>query len=496
MANSPAASLTRTGLAAWNSCAFDRASACLREALCADPDFVPALLLLRGLLYYKPLLSNDVTVYALERRRDQCAKCKPLMERARDFVVSLGNENDTRLGPPEHCLRAWMSVLDGDDCNAVFEWRKAEQAAQRALQLPATAAAAAEAAEAAYELEADWQNASEPTVPQAGCAYNSLGCSYEDGFGVGKDAAQAFHYFTLAARAGNVVALRNLAGAFTNAVGVSRDRARALRYYSAAADRGNADAMTFLAIAYESGDADAGLPRDVPVALELFERAAARGDTWAMNHLGVLYEAGEIVTRDYARCAKMFQCAADAGDNSHALVNIARCYEQGRGVPHNPRLAISLYERAADAGNGWAANRLGLFALDGTEFEAKDATRAVALFRRADELGSPDGACNLGYCHAQGIGGLSADKRAAAALFAKGAYCDATAAVAASGGGATAAAAGQHLHGRSLANLAICHLDGQGMPRDTRAAVRLLWLSASTGYATAEKILLSVLTQQ
>jgi TPR repeat protein len=53
----------------------------------------------------------------------------------------------------------------------------------------------------------------------------------------------------------------------------------------------------------------------------------------------------------------LFQLAAAQG-HPRALFNVARCYEEGRGVPENKAEAIRWYRRALAAGNSLAANSL------------------------------------------------------------------------------------------------------------------------------------------
>ena len=67
---------------------------------------------------------------------------------------------------------------------------------------------------------------------------------------------------------------------------------------------------------------------------------------------------------DYATCLKMLRPRAAAGDPS-AESNLAYLYEKGLGVPRNPAVAVSLYQKAANQNHPPAQFALGRLYYEG-----------------------------------------------------------------------------------------------------------------------------------
>ena len=78
-------------------------------------------------------------------------------------------------------------------------------------------------------------------------------------------------------------------------------------------------------------------------------------------------------------------------------------YYFGRGCERNYSQALYWYHKAADEGNMYSKNSLGLCYLNGNGVP-KDEDTAVEWFRDAYDSGSPEGAYNLAECYYAGIG--------------------------------------------------------------------------------------------
>ncbi|WP_296056111.1 tetratricopeptide repeat protein [uncultured Amphritea sp.] len=83
-------------------------------------------------------------------------------------------------------------------------------------------------------------------------AQNRLGEMYEFGYGVKRDATEAFQWYTLAADQGLVVAQHNLGRAYNFGTGVKQDFSMAEKWYRKAAEQGHMDAMFFLGALYSN----------------------------------------------------------------------------------------------------------------------------------------------------------------------------------------------------------------------------------------------------
>ena len=75
----------------------------------------------------------------------------------------------------------------------------------------------------------------------------------------------------------------------------------------------------------------------------------------------------------------------------------------GRGCPVDYTKALYWYHKAADAGNIYSMNSIGLCYLNGHGVP-KDDRQAVSWFRKAAKAGNPEGAYNLAECYYQGTG--------------------------------------------------------------------------------------------
>ncbi len=134
--------------------------------------------------------------------------------------------------------------------------------------------------------------------------------------------------------------------------GKAEDAAALLRE---SADLGDTNAMQELGECYRTGD---GVPQQGLEAERWFLRAAVAGNSAAMVSLGALYWLGaEDVPQNNDEAAKWFQRAADL-NNPAGLYDLARFYEQGRGVPKNLDRAKQLYQQSAALGNAEAQRRL------------------------------------------------------------------------------------------------------------------------------------------
>jgi serine/threonine protein kinase len=121
------------------------------------------------------------------------------------------------------------------------------------------------------------------------------------------------------------------------------------------ADLGDTSAMQELGECYRTGD---GVPKQGLEAERWFLRASVAGDAVAMVSLGALYWLGdEDVPQNNDEAAKWFQRAADL-NNPAGLYDLARFYEQGRGVPKSLDRAKQLYQQSAALGNAEAQRRL------------------------------------------------------------------------------------------------------------------------------------------
>jgi cell division septation protein DedD len=84
---------------------------------------------------------------------------------------------------------------------------------------------------------------------------------------------------------------------------------------------------------------------------------------------------------DFAAAVKEFRAAAEKGD-ADAQFNLGQAYRMGRGVPADPRIAQSWYQKAAAQGHDRAGGNLGLML-----YESGKRREALPWIRKAAEQG-------------------------------------------------------------------------------------------------------------
>jgi TPR repeat protein len=84
----------------------------------------------------------------------------------------------------------------------------------------------------------------------------------------------------------------------------------------------------------------------VNVDLEDLRRKAESGNRAAQCVLGICYLDGVDVEADYKKAFRYLSEAAEGGV-SRAVVNLARMYEEGLGIPQDMQEAIRLYKCVA-----------------------------------------------------------------------------------------------------------------------------------------------------
>ncbi len=134
-----------------------------------------------------------------------------------------------------------------------------------------------------------------------------------------------------------------------------------------------------------------GVARDREAALRWFVIASRSGDAEAMNMAGRCFELGWGTSVDHGEAARWYRHAADAG-HAWGQFNLATLLAQGRGVPANEPLALSLLVKSARQGNAKAMNMLGRYREAQCEGLGDDglgkALRSAALwYRQAAQRG-------------------------------------------------------------------------------------------------------------
>lgn len=151
-------------------------------------------------------------------------------------------------------------------------------------------------------------------------------------------------------------------------------------------------------IAYSFLFGDRDHEKNIKKAISYFLKAAKMGSLISYTYLGRIYTEWDGVEPNPKIGFKYTKYAADHGE-CHALHNLACLYFTGKFVEVDIEKALSLFKKAANAGDIESLNSIG-FVYDFYE----DYETAFKYFLLAEEKGSVNCFYNLGYYHYYGRG--------------------------------------------------------------------------------------------
>jgi TPR repeat protein len=233
--------------------------------------------------------------------------------------------------------------------------------------------------------------------------------------------------------------------------------ADALKWLSGAAKDGNADAEVTLGLMYWYGS---GVPKDYEHAMNLFQLSAAQGNGRAMNVIGYAYQNGIGALPDLAKAVSWYEKSAEKGER-RGQNNLAILYSEGVGVSKNLEKADALWRQAAEQGDSGAMIHLGDACWYGKGVPA-DKDAALEWWRKAT-LGGRVTLVDIGEQYVLGKN-VQKDPDVAAQLFGQAVLSGDTAAEAA---------------------LGWMSYTGEGVPKDTAKAVKMVDAAADAGVVDA-----------
>ena len=144
------------------------------------------------------------------------------------------------------------------------------------------------------------------------------------------------------------------------------DYKTALKILNPLAEQGDAEAQYELGKMYLRGDSS---KRDYKKSVKWFRLAVEQGHVFAAYDLGIILEGsmydGKFVIQDFKEAIRLYQFCIERG-YVPALVNLARMYSLGKGVPKNHETSLKLYRTAAESGFSDASFNLGAKYVNGT----------------------------------------------------------------------------------------------------------------------------------
>jgi TPR repeat protein len=146
-------------------------------------------------------------------------------------------------------------------------------------------------------------------VPQAQAMFGQM---LLDGKLVDRNATWALHWFEMAAKGGDLMAVNMVGRCFDQGWGVPRSAVLAERWFRKAAERGLDWGMYNLASLLALGEG--GVPEDRTQAFFWLRKAVDLGHAKSMNILGGFYEDGWVVRPDRGVARDLYRQSAVGGD--------------------------------------------------------------------------------------------------------------------------------------------------------------------------------------
>ena len=203
--------------------------------------------------------------------------------------------------------------------------------------------------------------------------------------GVNIDYKQAFHYYELASRSNNPVALNNMGSLYFNGIGTDVDYDNAVHYFKEAAKYGSSDAALNLVVIILSSDR-AFRSRDNWQTVYNLLKQAKDTNIYAKYLLGYAHYVGFLVNKDYKKAFSYIKEVADKQYDEAQFV-LSSLYIEGKGTTRNYNNAVKYLKQASNQGNKEAIITLADIYAEGNIFK-QDIKQAHILYNIATVFGS------------------------------------------------------------------------------------------------------------
>ena len=224
-------------------------------------------------------------------------------------------------------------------------------------------------------------------LAENGDVENALGLGYMYLYGqngVETNYEKAFHFYQIAAKQNNIIALNNLGSLYFNGIGTSVDYNKAAELFKKAAELGSDDAAVNLAFIYLSSEQE----DLIEPAIALFEQAANAGNNTAKFMLGYAYYTGVGIEQNFYEAVRLIRDAANANFDE-AQYMLAKIYVNGDGIAQNYTNAVKYYRKAIGQGNTQAMMDLAQILTEGKMYP-RNFVQAHILYNIASVYGIED----------------------------------------------------------------------------------------------------------
>lgn len=241
-------------------------------------------------------------------------------------------------------------------------------------------------------------------------AQKRLGEAYSEGqLGLAPYDERSFTYFKQAAEQNDAWAIFNLAHCYAEGKGVECSPSKAFALYRLAAEQDLIEADRAIAGCYLTG---LGVEHSEAKGIQHLEQLAKMGDASSQFALGLAYARGKYgLSQSLEKSLYYYQLAADQ-NFPEALMALGNLYEEGIGGEVSLKKVFDCYFQAAEIGNAYARNKLGLAYWQGNWGLTRSYEKAIYYFELAAQKNLPNAYINLGHCYKHGRGAKKSYNRA------------------------------------------------------------------------------------
>ena len=306
---------------------------------------------------------------------------------------------------------------------------------------------------------------------------------------------KAYRILKPLANSGNSEAQYYIADMYLNGSGIMMDKSKALNWYLKSANNNNAEAIYLLGYSYFNGSNL--VSKDIAEALKWYNRGSILGNALSQNNLGLMYHEGIGVKKNIDKAHDLYKSASDQGEK-YGQYNLSRIYTFGEGrYPQDIKKAVKLLELSASQGLDMAEYNLGWIYYYGQGKINKNIKKASIWFKKCADQYNAECQNYLGLIKEnydlKDIKGSPADYFELAArqgnveaqynlgrLFSTGAKKDVSKAIEWYNKAA--------LKGSAMAsyNTAFHYLNGDGVNKDFKEAMRQFTIAANLGLYQAQ----------
>lgn len=206
--------------------------------------------------------------------------------------------------------------------------------------------------------------------------------------------AEAFAFYSAAARRGYPMAQLLVGECYYDGRGVKQNDAEAARNWRKAAERDIVEAKFRMGLCYAKGR---GVPTDPIAAARWFKAAALRKHVLATHNLAVCHLVGFGVLKNQPEALRLFREAAEEYEHPKSMIGLGMCFRRGYGAERNSSEANIWLKKAYEATHKGEFDQAAFDKWVGDQEKIWDEAVKCAAYpgMKSEKLGVPKGSAFL-----------------------------------------------------------------------------------------------------